>query len=34
MTIIDFEEIPIHAGSIRVTVLNSKMWISPQKIFK
>ena len=32
MTLIDFEEIPIHAGSIRVTVKNSK--INTPKIIK
>ena len=31
MTIVDFEEIPIHSGSIRVTVVNKKD-ISPQKV--
>ncbi|MAH43890.1 hypothetical protein CL614_09300 [archaeon] len=31
MTVIDFEEIPIHAGSIRVTVLNDNI-DTPQKI--
>jgi len=31
MTIVDFEEIPIHAGSIRVTVLNDNI-STPQKI--
>lgn len=30
MTIIDFEEIPIHSGSIRVTVKNSNIKISPK----
>ena len=33
MTVIDFEEIPIHAGSIRVTVLNDNV-DTPDKIFK
>ena len=33
MTIVDFEEIPIHAGSIRVNVLNYNV-DTPQKIFK
>ena len=32
MTVIDFEEIPIHAGSIRVTVLNDNI-DTPDKIF-
>ena len=32
MTIIDFEEIPIHSGSIRVTVTNSKLINTPQKV--
>ncbi len=33
MTVIDFEEIPIHAGSIRVDVLNYNV-DTPQKIFE
>jgi SAM-dependent methyltransferase len=33
MTVVDFEEIPIHAGSIRVDVLNYSV-DTPQKIFK
>ncbi len=33
MTVVDFEEIPIHAGSIRVTVLNDNV-DTPDKIFK
>ena len=32
MTLIDFEEIPIHSGSIRVTVTNSKRNHPPQKV--
>ena len=32
MTVIDFEEIPIHSGSIRVTVLNDSV-DTPDKIF-
>ncbi len=32
MTLIDFEEIPIHSGSIRVTVTNSKLINTPQKV--
>ena len=32
MTVVDFEEIPIHAGSIRVTVLNDNV-NTPNKIF-
>ena len=32
MTVVDFEEIPIHAGSIRVTVLNDNI-DTPDKIF-
>ena len=31
MTVVDFEEIPIHAGSVRVTVLNGNI-DTPQKI--
>ena len=31
MTVVDFEEIPIHSGSIRVTVMNSRINI-PQKV--
>jgi len=33
MTVVDFEEIPIHAGSIRVTVLNDNI-DTPDKIFQ
>ena len=33
MTVVDFEEIPIHAGSIRVNVVNYNV-DTPQKIFK
>ena len=32
MTLNDFEEIPIHSGSIRVTVTNSKRNHPPQKV--
>ena len=30
MTIVDFEEIPIHSGSIRVTVANRNTYKSPK----
>jgi SAM-dependent methyltransferase len=33
MTVVDFEEIPIHAGSIRVTVLNDNI-DTPDKVFQ
>ena len=32
MTIVDFEEIPIHSGSIRVTVANRNTYKSPNLI--